>query len=613
MPDENTQDVLNETSEKIDVLVGPRRSFSAKRAGIAPLSASTLEAAKRTIERNFGITPEREILSRILKTKSSHDEATAVYKYRMDIEQATILAQTAGPNMAIEVDSHLQYGAYGPSAMMQQIMGRTSFSGAPLKEATVKIRVIGEGDKPLPNVSVTMEAAGFPQEASTNARGEVTLKLFQLPGGNQVKSVFVRPKEGHWNRIINSPTLSASGINVIRLKPISDTVPNFPAGALYGYGQKLMGLDQLPDEYTGKGVKIAIIDSGADNAHPSLSHIKQGFDMTNIKDKRPDTSTWKDDVIGHGSHCAGIITGNSGNEDAIRGFAPEAEIIVMKVFPGGQFSSLLDALSKCVEEEVDVVNMSLGGGEKSEMVEQAIEECVQNGIACIVAAGNSGGPVQYPASSPSVLAVAAIGQMNQFPGDTWEASTMQPSLVAGDGLFSPSFTCHGSEIAVAGPGVGIISTVPGGKFDPQSGTSMATPHICGMAALVIAHHPDFKGMPRDGNRVAHLFALMRSNAQALPLASELVGSGMPVLHGLVAAFDAGRAMDAEVAAGDFGAASAGPGHAVGGNSNRGRAPRGYPTYPSYGQPQRPMYGYPQVPMGYVNGAGGYAPQGYVYR
>jgi 1-deoxy-D-xylulose 5-phosphate reductoisomerase len=56
--------------------------------------------------------------------------------------------------------------------------------------------------------------------------------------------------------------------------------------------------------------------------------------------------------------------------------------------------------------------MSLGGGEKSEMVEQAIEECVQNGIACIVAAGNSGGPVQYPASSPSVLAVAAIGQLN---------------------------------------------------------------------------------------------------------------------------------------------------------------------------------------------------------
>ncbi|MCF6445774.1 S8 family serine peptidase [Nereida sp. MMG025] len=554
-----SQDAIYETSEKIDILVGPRRSLAAKRAGIQPMNASTMASAVRILESQFGVTPERVIRRKINKTLSTHDEATDVLKYRMDIEAAAILAQTAGPSVSVEVDSHLQYGAVAPSNLMQQLMGRTNMGNAGLKESTVKIRIIGEGDKPVAGASVTMEAAGFPQEGRSNSRGELTMKLFELPGGNQVKSIFVRPSAGHWNRIINSPNLSTTGINVIRLKPIADTHAGFPLNAAYGWGQRLMGLDKLPDEYTGKGVKIAIIDSGADPTHPVLSHIAQGFDMTKDTPDGQAGEGWKDDVIGHGSHCAGVITGKTDGTTAIRGFAPDAEIIVMKVFPGGQFSSLLDALAKCIELNVDVVNMSLGGGEASEVVEQQIEECVQHGIACIVAAGNSGNEVQYPAKSPSVLAVAALGQMNTFPNDTWEATTMQPSQVVGDGLFSPSFTCHGPEIAVAGPGVGIISTVPGGQFDPQSGTSMATPHVCGMAALLVAHHPDFKNAPRDATRVAHLFNMIRTLSAPLPLAAERVGSGFPTLHGAFAAFEAGRA--AEDGDGDhaqFAAASAGP-------------------------------------------------------
>jgi len=586
-----TPEVVTDFSAPVDILVGPRRSMMAKRMGYQPMSAASMKGALKFIETQFGQKPIKTFKPHIVMTKSTHDEATEVHKFRMDFEQAAILARTAGQSVSVEIDSHLRYGSVAPSSLMQQLMGRTNFSGAPIKEGSVKIRVIGAGDAPLQGVSVTMEAAGFPQEGVTDAKGEVTLKLFQLPGANLVSSVFVRPKRGHWNRILTAPALTLTGINVIRLKPLSDTQPDFPKDAGYGWGQKLMGLDQLPDEFTGKGVKIAIIDSGADTKHPSLKHINRGFDMTN----EADTSTWKDDVIGHGSHCAGIITGNSPETEAVRGFAPDAEIIVMKVFPGGQFSSLLDALSECIRQKVDVVNMSLGGGEASEIVEQQIEECVQHGICCIVAAGNSGNEVQYPAKSPSVLAVSALGQIAEVPSDTWEASTMQPEHATPSGLFSPSFTCHGPEIGVTAPGVGIISSVPGGAFDPQSGTSMAAPHICGMAALLVAHHPDFKAIPKDASRVAHLFAMLKGNAQPIGLSAERAGAGLPVLHNLIAQFSNAESTE------DVMIAAAGP------VASR-RAPSSPLMYPAQArQIYQPAY------AGY--GAGGFTvtPQGIFYH
>ena len=119
-----------------------------------------------------------------------------------------------------------------------------------------------------------------------------------------------------------------------------------------------------------------------------------------------------EDKNGHGTHCAGVITARSTDQVAFRGFAPDAEIHVFKIFPGGQFSNLLDALDECMALDVDIVNLSLGSDQVSQAVEQKLEEAVLDGVACIVAAGNSGGPLQYPASSPNVLAVSAIGRLN---------------------------------------------------------------------------------------------------------------------------------------------------------------------------------------------------------
>jgi subtilisin family serine protease len=239
---------------------------------------------------------------------------------------------------------------------------------------------------------------------------------------------------------------------------------------------------------------VAVVDSGAASlTHDDLSGVHAGVDLTT----NPENSVhWTDDTIAHGSHCSGIIAG-SDNGRGIRGFAPAAELHQARIFPGGAVSSLLD-----------VVNMSLGTGGSSQPLLQKIAQAKELGVACIVAAGNSGGRVQFPGTSPDVLTVAAIGQEAVFPDNSYHAQQRWTAGTVDRGFFSAQFSCHGQEVDVCGPGVAVVSSVPPNGFAAWDGTSMATPHIAGLAALVLAHHPDFRTGPlqlRNAARVDHLF------------------------------------------------------------------------------------------------------------
>jgi hypothetical protein len=153
------------------------------------------------------------------------------------------------------------------------------------------------------------------------------------------------------------------------------------------------------------------------------------------------------------------------------------------------------------------------------------------GIACIVAAGSSGGPVQYPASSPHVLAVAAVGKQGEFPADSYHGKEIwEGSPDGAEEYFSAGFTCSGPEIDVCAPGVAILSCVPPNTYGVWDGTSMAAPHVTGLAALVLAHHPDFQGpfKSRNAARVERLFQVLRQSARPLNLGDpNRTGAGMP--------------------------------------------------------------------------------------
>jgi subtilisin len=532
-------------------LIAPRRGFMAASVGLRPLSTSTMRSAVQGLDVIKTIRPRRGLGPLAV----SADEATETYVVRIEPNRAEALMKSAPPSVIVERDHRVGYGDQVTAFGSAPTNGRLTKAGQ-FETKQIQIRVLGAGDKPIVGASAQLTGDGFPSDGITDKQGEAALQLVTISGG-RARSLFVNSPHGYWDLYLKDPDLSSEGVNIIQVPDLSATFAGFPDQYRMGWGQRLMGLEGLPGTVGGRGVRIAIVDSGCGNKHPLLKHITRGEDLT----ENAAPGSWTNDVIGHGTHCAGTIAARDPKEKMLRGFAPEAEIYVFKVFPGGQFSSLIEALDRCIELDVDVVNLSLGSPQPSLAVEQKLEEAMASGVACIVAAGNSGEAVQYPASSPNVLAVAAVGQLNSYPDNTWDASTVLERFVSPDGLFSPSFTCHGPQIGVCGPGVGIVSTVPDG-FEPQSGTSMAAPHITGLAALLLAHHPAFKGplKARNAQRVMGLFNLIRSLCTPLAFGAERSGAGMPRLDGITQILTATE--PAQTAADDTvqqGAATAAPG------------------------------------------------------
>jgi subtilisin family serine protease len=447
----------------------------------------------------------------------------------MDPARGAALRASAPPNVIVERDAFLRHADDLSVTAINNTV--TMMPGVGID---IRLRIVGAGGQLLPKATVYVYGLGFPAQGITDDRGEVTVTLFGGPI-ETVQAIYVKPAANYWDRMVQGPTLQAGGMNTLQLQPLSDTFPGFPNNGMVGWGQRLMNLDQIDPSLAGQGVKIGIVDSGCDNSHPQLSHVTRGIDLTN----GGNAATWTNDTMSHGTHCAGIITAASNRLQGIRGFAPMAEVHALKVFPGGRFSDLIDALDQCIERELDIVNLSLGSSDTSELVAQKLLELRQHGVACVVAAGNTSGPVQFPGTQPSVLTVSAIGKLDEFPPDSYHAQTVQAGLVAGT-MFSAKFTCFGPQVAVTGPGVAIVSTVPGGGYAAWDGTSMATPHVTGLGALLLAHHPLLRDSLRTRNeqRVAQLFGMLANSGVRYLGDPTREGAGLPELQriaGLAAA------------------------------------------------------------------------------
>jgi subtilisin family serine protease len=489
--------------------------------GMQPLQFSAVEQSLRA-------SPDIEILDTVGPKNivgmlaDGMAEAPSVLVARMTEEKAGILHQQAQGRLIIERDQALTLHDAG--SMQPMFVGGTSISAGAVLAAVFTI--LGKDNAPLKDAEVYLFGSMLPATGVTDERGEVTLTLFgETP--QSIRGLYVKPKCDYWSFYQQQPDISTDEANIVGMRPLSDWpgLAGFPQQQILGWGQKAMRLDQLPGNYRGQGIKVAIIDSGAATTHEDLKKIRFGFD---IIDKKTNPDGWTEDSISHGSHCAGIIAG-ADNAFGVRGFAPDAEVHICKLFPGGQVSQLIDALEYCIEKQIDVANLSLGGIEPSEALEQQIQRAKRAGVACIVAAGNSGGRVQYPASSPNVLAVSAIGRLNEFPSDSYHTQTVTPAMDA-NGFFAARFSCFGPEIGVCAPGVAITSSVPPNNFAVWDGTSMAAPHVTGLAALVLAHHPDFQSTfkTRGPERVERLIQIIKASARPVNLGDvSRTGFGLP--------------------------------------------------------------------------------------
>ena len=389
----------------------------------------------------------------------------------------------------------------------------------------VSIRVVGDRDQPLARATVVVEGEGLPAQALTDENGTARITFF---GGSveAIQRLFVRSAANHWDRLIPAPRLG-SGTNTVRLRPLSELYPNFPSVRLVGWGLRLMGMDAGGGRFSGSGVRIGVIDSGCDNSHALLRHVTRGRDFT----AGASDASWTHDLVSHGTHCAGVINA-SRTEQGISGCAPEAELHAFKVVPGGRVSDLLAALDECIERELDLINISVVSDGFSELVSQKLQEARQKGIACIAAAGNSGGPLAFPAMLPGVTAVAAVGKLREFPADSSHILSVVPQLIGAEGIFAAAFSGWGPQLAVSAPGVAVVSTVPGGGYTAADGTSAAAAHVTGLAALLLAHHPlfqegSFRG--RSEQRVHALLELIRASARPRVPDPRRGGAGVPDL------------------------------------------------------------------------------------
>ncbi len=278
----------------------------------------------------------------------------------------------------------------------------------------------------------------------------------------------------------------------------------------------------------GTGVGVAVIDTGIDLTHPDLkANIVASYSC--IRGKR----TANDDN-GHGSHVAGTIAALN-NSSGVVGVAPEAKLIAVKVLNSagsGTWSGVICGVdwvtANAVKYNIKVANMSLGGGGSSDnncgntngdALHRAICNSTNAGITYAVAAGNSSADANtfVPAAyNDTVITVSALSD-----SDGQSGGLGSPTSYGADDTFA-SFSNYGSVVDLGAPGVSIYSTWKAGGYNTISGTSMASPHVAGSAALYIKSHPGSTWSQVRNGLVAAAEALNAGHSDPSGLHSESV-------------------------------------------------------------------------------------------
>ena len=217
--------------------------------------------------------------------------------------------------------------------------------------------------------------------------------------------------------------------------------------------------------YTGKGIKIAVLDTGCDINHICLKDRIIDYKNFTIEGDKNDVT----DKRGHGTHVAGIIAGNR-IKQGVTGVAPDCELIICKVISshGGFDEDIIEALEYSIEQKVDIINMSLGGAGIHKTMHDLIKKATELGISVVCAGGNYGdgradtNELIYPGAFEEVIEVGAVDSNNMIC----------------------KFSNSNDMIDVCSYGKGITSTFPNNRYAKLDGTSQATPHVSGVLALL---------------------------------------------------------------------------------------------------------------------------------
>jgi subtilisin family serine protease len=294
----------------------------------------------------------------------------------------------------------------------------------------------------------------------------------------------------HYRFAFNGMATKVSSETLKKLKQRPDVARVFRDGtakATLAESVPLIGVPQIWSDYgaDGQGIRVAVIDTGIDYTHPDLGGgFGPGFKVIGGYDFINGDGDPMDDY-GHGTHVAGIIAANG----TLKGVAPGAKLLAFKVLGAdgsGPYSAVIAGIDRAVDPDQDpatddgaqVLNMSLGGpGDPDDAISQAVDTAVNAGVVCVVAAGNLGSNYSTLGSPGCARKALTVGASDDLDAMAYFSSRgpSRPDLA-----IKPDLTA---------PGVSITSTVPGGGYQSMSGTSMATPHVAGAAALLLQLHP----------------------------------------------------------------------------------------------------------------------------
>lgn len=404
------------------------------------------------------------------------------------------------------------------------------------------------GDSPLPapglqKVVITLrDAAGKSADSREMYEALKSAEVSVLEKGGNVTGAF--PFIG-----AIAADLSERGVAELRQDPrVAYVEPDLPVQAEASEIDSCWGVARVGGPSViargnrGAGVRVAIIDTGVDYTHPDLRDAYAGGYDFFSNDADPMDEHW------HGTHVAGIVAARANGTGAV-GVAPECRLYALKVCGAngaGSFSAIVAALQWCVNNGIQVANVSLGStAHPGQYVENAFNAAQSAGVVVVAAAGNSGttdgsgNTVTYPGAFASCICVAAVDAKNGRVG----------------------FSGSGPRVDVAAPGAGIYSCTPNGGYGTFSGTSMASPHVAGVMALalkrgysplqararLLATALDLGAAGRDplyGNGLvrADLLVEAGNTVPSVSITSPVAGASLP--QGKVVTFSA-RAVDVE--------------------------------------------------------------------
>ena len=305
----------------------------------------------------------------------------------------------------------------------------------------------------------------------TRAQGIQVNALFDRAAANVDAKVVKRLPNSNAMAVVLTPSQQKALAKDTSVQSIEVDPKRYLLSESTPYGITMVQALQLSDAGS-VNQKVCIMDTGYTLNHADLPSSgvtgDDGYGSNN-------TGNWYNDGNGHGTHVAGTIAAIGSNNQGVVGVNPSGRLglHIVKVFnDSGSWaygSDLIEAVNQCKNAGATVISMSLGGGASSTAERAAFDSAYASGILNVAAAGNDGNSnMSYPASYGSVMSVAAVDSSGNVA----------------------NFSQYNSQVEIAAPGVGINSTYNDGSYKSLSGTSMATPHVSGVAALVWGNNPN---------------------------------------------------------------------------------------------------------------------------